>query len=206
MALCSSPKQQDPSHPQMLVQQGRKTQAATALSSSSIVVGMKSWEHLWRFPCPLRRFSFPSPFPRHIPDPRVNVPSSVCVSASRSRSALPFGPVIFGPAGGEKQDLLIPYLLAVILKEPAGPGSSPCGLADIPGHCCAPGNVRVPRCALGGTKEDRQNHGADALLAWESCRDRDEPGTGCARARALPAGETFAGAAGKAEGLSFKGL
>lgn len=121
-------------------------QAATALSPSSFMVGIKSWKQLWGVPCPLSRLSFPSPFPWCIPAPRVNIPSNVCVSVSGSRSALPFGPVIFGLPGEEKQDLLIAYLLAAIPKEPAGPGSSGVGWHIPLGTAELLGMFRSQRC------------------------------------------------------------
>lgn len=114
----------------------------------------------------------------------------------------------FGLAGGEKQDLLIPYLLAVIPKEPAGPGSSLCGLADNPWTLLCPWECSGPTVCLGG-KPERTDKTMGQMLCWHGRAvgtGRDEPGTGCARARALPAGETSAGASGKAKGLSFKGL
>lgn len=148
--------------------------AATALSPSSTVVGVKSWEHLWHFPSPLGRFSFPSPFPWRIPGARVSVPGRACVSAPRSRSASPFGSVVFGLAGGEKQDLLIPYLLQL-----------PRNLLGLDTACWAVWAGRYPRtppCSWERWPWRRQNPGAAALLAWEGCWDRDEPGRGCARA------------------------
>lgn len=139
-------------------------------------------------------FSLPSQFSITFPDPRVNVPSNVCVSASGS----PFGPVIFGPPGEEKQDLLIPYLLAVIPKEPAGPGSSSAGWQIPPGTW----ECWDPKLCLGGTRGGQTKPWSRCSAGMGGfCWDRDEPGTGCARARALPAGATFAGASGKARGV-----
>lgn len=50
----------------------------------------------------------------------------------------------------------------------------------------APGNVGIPNCALGGPEEDRQSHGADALLAWEG-----SAGTGMSQEQAVQEPELF---------------
>lgn len=90
----------------------------------------------------------------------------------------------------EKQDLLIPYLLAIIPKEPAGPGTwRAAGVAwqisldtaVLPGMCGSQ-SVRWPW----GTEEQRQNLGLAA-------------GTGMSQEQAVQEqGDAFTGASGKA--------
>lgn len=88
----------------MLLQQGGNTQPAPALSPSSIVVGIKIWEHLWDLP-PLsgKGKEFPSAFPGCIPDPRVNTAGAAASAPQGHVQLCPLAPVLFGLAAGEKQ-------------------------------------------------------------------------------------------------------
>lgn len=159
------------------------------------MVGVKSWEHLWHFPSPLGRFSFPSLFPWRIPGARVSIPGSACVSAPRSRSASPFGSVVFGLAGGEKQDFLIPYLLQL-----------PRNLLGLDTACWAVWAGRHPRtppCSWERWPWRRQNPGA--ALCWHG----RGAGTGMSQEGAVQeqASSAFAGESTvKAKKLSFKEL